>query len=103
VRACFRAQVRGLEICSEDSFPSPVRYEVCLVLDSSAVEMLAKLVFSEDDVVGDSRRYKLRAVDIYWERPELTSSSYLGAKDLQIDTLQYNYDLMESLGLESAE
>jgi hypothetical protein len=65
--------------------------------------MLSSLAFSEDEVMGNSRRYKLRAVDIYWGRPEQTSSSYRGAKDLQIDSLRYNYDLMESLGLESAE
>jgi hypothetical protein len=103
VRVCFRAHVGSLEICPEDSFPCPVRYKVCLLLDSSAVEMLSSLAFSEDDVMGNSRRYKLRAVGIYWGRPEQTSSSYRGAKDLQIDSLRYNYDLMESLGLESAE
>jgi hypothetical protein len=87
VRVCFRAHIGGLEICPEESFPCPVRYKVCLLLDSSAVEMLSSLAFSEDYIMGDSRRYKLRAVDIYWQRPELTSSCYRGAKDLQIETL----------------
>jgi hypothetical protein len=49
--------------------------------------MLSSLAFSEDYIMGDSRRYKLRAVDIYWQRPELTSSCHRGAKGLQIDTL----------------
>lgn len=102
MRACFRAQVRGLEICPEDTFPRPVRYKVCLVLDSSAVEMLANLTFSEHDVIGDSRQFKLRAVDIYWERSRAASNPYRGVKDLEIRSLTYSYDLMEGLGLENA-
>jgi hypothetical protein len=103
VRACFCTHVTGLELCPEDIEPASVRYNVCLVLDSNAVEILANLAFSENDVVGDSRLYKLRAVDVYWKRPERTASSYRGAKDLEIDFLPYNYNLMASLGLESAE
>lgn len=103
VQACFRAHVRGLEICPEDDFPGPVRYKVCLVLDSEAVDMLANLAFPEDDdIIGNSRREKLTAVDIYWECSKRASRSYRGAKGLEIDTLAYNYDLIDTLGLESA-
>ncbi|GAI74120.1 unnamed protein product [marine sediment metagenome] len=51
------------------------------------IEMLVNLAFEEDDIEEffTFRACKLKAIDIFWERPETTRSSYCGVRDLGIN------------------
>jgi hypothetical protein len=60
--------------------------------------MLVNLDFQEDDIQEffTFRACKLKAIDIFWERPETTRSSYRGVRDLGIHSLSRTYLLLES-------
>lgn len=106
VRECFRAHVRGLELWDDPSeFMPPSRNYACLVLDGEKIEMLANLSFQEDDVQEffTFRACKLKAIDIFWERPETTRSSYRGVRELGINSLSRTYMLLESERLNEVE
>jgi hypothetical protein len=108
VRECFRALVRNLEITNddgEDSWVPPIRNMVCLVLDADKVHMLANLTFPDDDTdfFEECKNYRdcqVQAVDIKWQRLEVTSSGYRGIKDISIDSLAHAYNVLD-LGLDS--
>ena len=92
VRECFRAHIRSLELWDDiDQFPPPPRNYVCLIMDVSKIEMLANLNFHDARSLSTC---KLQAVDIFWERPETTTSSYRGVRELAIDTLLRTYLLL---------
>ncbi|KAH0371537.1 hypothetical protein KCU65_g1767, partial [Aureobasidium melanogenum] len=97
IRADFRALVRNKELSDdEDQFLPPARNQVCLVLDAAAMTMLAELKFpgeSKDDraAFGDK---KVKAVDIQWNRPQTSTSSYRGIGHLSITALARFYHLI---------
>ena len=99
VRECFRALVRDLEITDDneerDHWVPPTRNKVCLVLDADRVQMLANLTFRDDeDYMVIYEKYEacfVQALDIGWQRPEVTSSQYRGVKDLCIVSLARAY------------
>lgn len=106
VRECFRAHVRGLELWDDlEEFMPPPRNYVCLVLDGRAIEMLVTLPFQDDNPreFFTYRACKLRAIDIFWKRPETTRSSYRGARELGINSLARTYMLLESETLDEVE
>jgi hypothetical protein len=102
VRKCFRAQVRSLEITDEtngDDWVPPARNRFCFLLDAAAVQMLANLTFPDDHTHTDRVRVldacRLRAVAIAWQRPERTSSSYRGVRELSIVDLARVYCMVD--------
>jgi hypothetical protein len=106
VRECFRALIRGLELWDDiDQFPPPPRNYVCLVIDSSKIEMLANLTLHDDhnENARSLSTCKLQAVDIFWQRPETTASSYRGVRELAIDTLPRTYLELSFLRLDRVE
>jgi hypothetical protein len=106
VRECFRAHIRGLELCADpNEFMPPSRNYACLVLDSEKIDMLVNLSFQEDDIQEffTFRACKLKAVDIFWERPETSRSSYRGVRELGINSLSRTYLLLESERLDEVE
>lgn len=106
VRECFRTHVRGLEISdNEEDYPPPALNNVCLMLDSTEIEMLANLTFSDDrlEEARVFRERKLPAVDIWWTRPATTRSTYRGVRDLAINSLARVYDVLQFQNLERVE
>lgn len=106
VRECFRAHLRGLELWDDpEEFMPPSRNYVCLVLDADKIEMLVNLSFQEDDSQEffTFRACKLKAIDILWERPETTRSSYRGVRDLAINSLSRTYLVLEYERLNEVE
>lgn len=98
VRENFRALVRKLDLSDDDEepFPPHPRYSICFALDRSQIEGLANLAFS-GDTIEDGKRFlkcKLPAVDIAWDRPEATTSSYCGVKDISVNLLKRAYLLL---------
>jgi hypothetical protein len=83
----------------------PVYKQVCFVLNAEKVQMLANLTFREDgDKMAEFRVWfecRLRAVEITWERPETTYSSYRGVRDIDIASLGRAYIVVDGLGLEA--
>lgn len=78
VRGCLRAHVRGLELWDDpNEFMPPSRNYACLVLNGEKIAILVNLSFQEDDVQEffTFKACKLKAIDIFWERPETTRSS----------------------------
>ncbi|KAI7296969.1 hypothetical protein KC352_g51 [Hortaea werneckii] len=78
VRECFRAHVRGLELSDEDDdYPPPPRNYACLVLDGSKADMLVNLVHHDERLkaIRTFKTCRLKAIDIFWQRPEMTRSS----------------------------
>jgi hypothetical protein len=107
VRACFRALVRSFEITDndneEDLWVPLTRNKVCFVLDTEKVQMLADLTFSDNeddmDIYGRYEECFVQAVDIGWQRPEVTSSMYRGVKDACIVSLARAYSqFIDGLG-----
>jgi hypothetical protein len=107
VRACFRALLRSLHLSDDEEhpFPLPVRNRACLVLDRAAVDMLADLPFYEGRTQesGSWEQRKLQAVDIYWERSEMTRSAYCGVREFAIEDLSGMYMLLRYRSMETAE
>jgi hypothetical protein len=106
VRECFRANIRGLEPWNDiDQFPPPPRNYVCLVLGGSKIEMLAKLAFNDDHNQNDLflSTCNLQAVDIFWQRSDITASLYRGVRKLAIDTLPRTYLLLNFQRLDRVE
>ncbi|KAG9704668.1 hypothetical protein KCU69_g4999, partial [Aureobasidium melanogenum] len=97
VRAEFRALVRSKELSDDgDQFLPPARNQVCLVLDAAAITMLAQLKFPEelryDRAVFKDK--KVKAIDIQWNRPQSSTSSYRGTGQLSINALARFYHLI---------
>ncbi|GAB1742543.1 hypothetical protein NU219Hw_g8084t1 [Hortaea werneckii] len=106
VRECFRAHVRGLELSDEDDdYPPPPRNYACLVLDGSKIGMLVNLPHHDErsKAVRTFNTCRLKAVDIFWQRPEKTVSSYRGARDIALLMLPRTYDLLENTELNRVE
>lgn len=111
VRECFRAHVRGLELWGEEEegaeidWPPPSRNYACLVLDGSKMDMLLNIP-DHVDPVEDGHMLdacRLKAIDIFWQRPEKTVSSYRGARDIALLMLPRTYDLLENTELNRVE
>ncbi|KAI6839563.1 hypothetical protein KC332_g6540 [Hortaea werneckii] len=111
VRECFRAHVRGLELWgekeegAENDWPPPPRNYACLVLNGSKMDMLLNIPDCVDRVedgqmLDDCR---LKAIDIFWQRPEETVLSYRGARDIALLMLPRTYDLLENTELNRVE
>ncbi|KAG9649736.1 hypothetical protein KCU95_g1119, partial [Aureobasidium melanogenum] len=99
VRAEFRALVRSKELSDdEEQFVPPARNQACLVLDAAAITMLAQLKFPEE--LEDDRETfkdkKVTAIDIQWNRPQTSTSSYRGTGQLSINDLACFYNLVTS-------
>jgi hypothetical protein len=107
VRACFRALLRSMHLSDDEEypFPLPVRNRACLVLDRATVDMLADLPFSEGRTQesGSWGKRKIRAVDIDWERSEMSRSAYRGVREFAIEDLSGMYMLLHYRGMETAE
>ncbi|GAB1728899.1 hypothetical protein NU195Hw_g8909t1 [Hortaea werneckii] len=105
VRECFRAHVRGLELSDVDDYPPPARNYACLVLDGSNIDMLVNLPHHDDHLEAFRMLHtcRLKAIDIFWQRPERTRSSYRGARDVELCLLPRTYDLLESFDLSKTE
>jgi hypothetical protein len=106
VRACIRAQVRGLELCDdEDATPAATRYCACLVLDGDKIDMLANLPLNEEDVrkTPMPEPCKLPVLSICWKRPETTRDSYRGVWEFAIDLLPRICELLETQQLQEIE
>ena len=106
VRACFRAQVRGLELCDdEDDTPVAKRYLACLVLDGDKIEMLANLSFHEDSAqkTPTSGPCKLPVLSLGWKRPKTSRGSYRGVWEFAIDLLPRICELLETQQLQEIE
>ncbi|KAI6887344.1 hypothetical protein KC360_g1449 [Hortaea werneckii] len=111
VRECFRAHIRGLELWGEEEegaendWPPPSRNYVCLVLDGSKMNMLLNMP-DHIDRVDDGHMLddcRLKAIDIFWQRPEETVSTYRGARDIALLMLPCTYDLLETTELNRVE
>ncbi|KAI7102190.1 hypothetical protein KC365_g5758 [Hortaea werneckii] len=112
LRECFRAHVRGLELWGEEEeegaekgWPPPPRNYACLVLDGSKVDMLLNIPdhvhpVEDGDMLDNCR---LKAIDIFWHRPEKTRASYRGARDIALLMLPRTYDLLENTELSRVE
>lgn len=107
VRAEFRALVRGLGIAEDDVVPPPARNLACLILDEESIAMLAGLEFPES-FENDSKKFEkktLKVIDVQWNRPERSATSYRGKGNIQITNLARLYleltcdRLMEELHL----
>lgn len=106
VREFFRAHVRGVELWDDpNEFMPPFRNYTCLILDSEKIETLMNLSFQEDDVQEFFTFWacKLKAIDIFWERPETSRSFYRGVRELGINLLSRTYLLLESERLNVVE
>ena len=106
VRACIRAQIRGLELCDdEDATPAATRYCACLVLDGDKIEMLANLALNEEggQETSTPETCKLPVLYIGWKRPETARDSYRGVWEFAVDLLPRVYGLLETEGLEEIE
>ncbi|KEQ66393.1 uncharacterized protein M437DRAFT_80884 [Aureobasidium melanogenum CBS 110374] len=99
VRAGFRALVRSKELSDdEDQFLPPARNLACLVLDAAAITMLAQLKFPEE-LEDDREAFKdkrVTAIDIQWNRPQTSTSTYRGTGQLSINALARFYYLVTS-------
>jgi hypothetical protein len=75
------------------------------VLDRATVDMLADLPFSEGRTQesGSWGKRKIRAVDIDWERSEMSRSAYRGVREFAIEDLSGMYTLLHYRGMETAE
>ncbi|KAI7085961.1 hypothetical protein KC356_g5427 [Hortaea werneckii] len=111
VRECFRAHIRGLELWGEEEegaendWPPPPRNYACLVLDGSKMDMLLNIP-DHVDRVDDGHMLddcRLKAIDIFWRRPEETVSTYRGARDIALLMLPRTYDLLETTELNRVE
>ncbi|CAD0086543.1 unnamed protein product [Aureobasidium vineae] len=99
VRAEFRALVRDKELSDdEDQFLPPARNQACMVLDAAAITMLAGLKFPEElkDDQTEFEDKKIKVVDVQWNRPQSTTSSYRGTGQLSITALARFYHLLTS-------
>lgn len=98
VRENFRALVRNLNLSEDDEkpFKSPTRHFICFALDEDKVKELANLAFSDDELEENNTflECKLPAVDIFWERPKATTSSYRGVRDISVNSFDYTYLLL---------
>jgi hypothetical protein len=99
VRECFRALVRSFELADgENEWAGPPRNSTCLVLNARRVQMLADLTFSEDE--DDFKQIcafldcYVTAVDIGWQRPEMTRDDWRGFRDLEIICLERRYQML---------
>lgn len=98
VRQNFRALLRNLHLTREENcFPPQARYNVCLVLDAAAVEMLACLRFLDHPVQEfvAFREHTVRAIDANWVLSQATGA-YCGVGQLSINALQRFYLLVAS-------
>jgi len=100
VRECFRALVRSFELADgENEWAGPPRNSTCLVLNAQKVQMLANLTFSEDeDDLEQTRGFldcHVTAVDIHWQRPEMTRDNWRGFRDLEIICLERRYQMLD--------
>ncbi|KAI7240598.1 hypothetical protein KC330_g1183 [Hortaea werneckii] len=111
VRECFRAHIRSLELWGEEEegaendWPPPPQNYACLVLNGSKMDMLLNIPDHVDPVedghmLDDCR---LKAIDIFWQRPEETVSSYRGARDIALLMLPRTYDLLKNTELNRVE
>jgi hypothetical protein len=100
VRECFRALVRSFEVVDYDNeWAGPPRNSTCLVLNARKAQMLADLKFSEDEDDFEQIRVWLKcyvtAVDIHWQRPEMTRDDWRGFRDLEIIGLERRYNMLD--------
>ncbi|OQN99437.1 hypothetical protein B0A48_14414 [Cryoendolithus antarcticus] len=99
VRAVFRAIIRGLDLTDDETvIPPPARNLVCLVLDEPAVDMLSDLRLHKDskrDFAGFEGK-TVKAIEIRWERPQRSRSSYRGVGRVSVNGLLRLYNLMTS-------
>jgi hypothetical protein len=104
VRENFRALMRNLDLRpDEDRWPPQARYNVCLVLDAAAVEMLAGLQIPDkeshrqtglrdpDQEYSAYRKMTIKAIDANWDREDGRWSSYRGVGQVSINGLQELY------------
>ncbi|KAI7199977.1 hypothetical protein KC316_g2915 [Hortaea werneckii] len=111
LRECFRAHIRGLELWGEEEegaekgWPPPPRNYACLVLDGSKMDMLLDIPDHVDPVEDGHMldECRLKAIDIFWQRPEETVSSYRGARDIALLMLPRTYDLLKNTELNRVE
>nr|OQO31168.1 hypothetical protein B0A51_01900 [Rachicladosporium sp. CCFEE 5018] len=99
VRAEFRAIIRGLNLTDDETvIPPPARNLICLVLDEPAVDMLSDLRLhkgSKRDFAGFESK-TIKAIEIRWERPQRSRSSYRGVGRVSVNGLLRLYNLMTS-------
>ncbi|KAL4926704.1 uncharacterized protein BDV17DRAFT_150008 [Aspergillus undulatus] len=105
VREEFRALLRGLNLLGEDGrIRGPARNDVCVVIDTATVCMLADLTFSEDLRADYLRLYEktLKVVDAWWKRPETNISAYRGVDYCPSTSLGYFYMVLRTRGYSGA-
>nr|OQO31210.1 hypothetical protein B0A51_02050 [Rachicladosporium sp. CCFEE 5018] len=99
IRAVFRAIIRGLDLTDDETvIPPPARNLICLVLDGPAVDMLSDLGLHKDskrDFAGFEGK-TVKAIEIRWERPQRSRSSYRGVGRVSVNGLLRLYNLMTS-------
>ncbi|KAK6435914.1 hypothetical protein LTR95_007900 [Oleoguttula sp. CCFEE 5521] len=99
IRAEFRAIIRGLDLTDDETvIPPPARNLVCLVLDEAAIAMLSGLKLPKDlqRVLTELESKTIKAVEIRWERPQRSRSSYRGIGRVSVNGLLRLYNLMTS-------
>jgi hypothetical protein len=100
VRECFRALVRSFQLADgENEWAGRPRNRTCLVLDAQNVQMLADLTFSEGEDDFEQIRVFLHchvtAIDIDWQRPEMTRNNWRGVRKLEIINLERRYHMLD--------
>ncbi|KAK6419328.1 hypothetical protein LTR95_017068 [Oleoguttula sp. CCFEE 5521] len=93
----FRAIIRGLDLTDDATvIPPPARNLVGLVLDEATVSMLSDLELPKDPKQDftELESKTIKVVEIRWERPQRSRSSYRGIGRVSVNGLLRLYNLM---------